>query len=392
IRFMADAHPTFHIIAKPIGPICNLDCTYCYYLEKEALYPRTRDWTLNGEPLRAFIEQYIAAQDAPVVHFTWQGGEPTLLGLDYFRNVVQLQRQYSAGKQIENALQTNGMLLDDEWCEFLARERFLVGLSIDGPEHLHDAYRVGKSQQSSFHRVMAGLDRLRAHSVEFNTLTVVHRRNADCGAEVYNFLKGIGSRYLQFLPAVERSTPLPAAAGLQLALPTDPLATVTDWSVRPEQYGQFLCDIFDIWVQQDVAQVFVQLFDVTLENWLGMTPALCVFRETCGGALAVEHNGDVYACDHYVFPEYRIGNVAADSLREMVNSPNQIQFGNAKASTLPQYCRDCDVRFACHGECPKNRFIKTPDGEAGLNYLCAGYKQFFHHVGPCMQYMADELR
>lgn len=385
--------PVFHVIAKPVGPICNLDCTYCYYLEKEHLYPQTRRWELSGEALAAFIRDYIAAQESPVVSFTWQGGEPTLRGVDFFREVVALQKKYADGRKIENALQTNGVLLDDGWGEFLASHAFLVGLSIDGPEHFHDAFRLRKNGRGTFAQVLRGLGFLRKHGVEFNTLTVVNRQNGDHPLDVYQFLKDIGSRFLQFLPAVERISQSPSQAGLQLCLPDDAgPAAIADWSVQPEQFGRFMCDIFDHWVQHDVAQIFVQLFDVALENWLGLTPALCVFRETCGAALAVEHNGDVYSCDHFVNARYRLGNLLETPLGDLANTQRQVDFGLAKRDTLPRYCRECDVRFACHGECPKHRFAVTPDGEPGLNYLCAGYKQFFHHINPFMSFMANELR
>ena len=389
---MTEPHPAFHAIAKPVGPICNLDCSYCYYLEKERLYPETASWRLDQPELEAFIKQYIEAQQVPVVSFTWQGGEPTLAGLEYFQRIVNLQRRHAMGKRVENCLQTNAMFLDDEWCEFLARERFLVGVSIDGPQPLHDMYRVSKGGQGSFDRVMDGIERLKQFQVEFNTLTVVHRGNADYGLDVYRFLKSIGSRYLQFLPVVERVHSADDTGLVQLALPDARDAAVTDWSVLPDQHGRFLCEIFNEWVQHDVSRIFVQQFDVALESWLGLTPALCVFRETCGAAIAVEHNGDVYSCDHFVFPDYLLGNVSETSLSELVNSPRQQAFGEAKCSTLPRLCRECDVRFACHGECPKNRFMSTPDGEPGLNYLCPSYLKFFRHIDRYMTFMANELR
>jgi uncharacterized protein len=343
--------------------------------------------------LEEYIRQYIAAQDVPVVSFTWQGGEPTLLGLDFFRNVVALQQKHSLGKQIENAFQTNAVLIDAAWADFLAQEKFLVGISIDGPQHLHDRYRLYKGGRGSFEDTLRGLKHLQSRSVEFNTLTVVNRSNSYFPLEVYQFLKDIGSRYMQFLPVVERRARQPAGDGLSLVSPdfVDD-AEVTEWSVEAEQYGEFLCTVFDQWAQHDVAHYYVQLFDVTLENWLGLTPALCVFRETCGSALAIEHNGDLYSCDHFVYPQHRLGNILERPLESLVNSREQVAFGNAKRDTLPDYCRRCEVRFACHGECPKHRFIRTPDGEAGLNYLCAGYKRFFNHVRPYMDFMANELR
>jgi uncharacterized protein len=388
--------PAFHVLTKPSGPICNLDCRYCFYLEKENLYPKEpgkENWTLRGEVLETYIRDYIAAQEVPEVAFAWQGGEPTLLGVDYFRAVVELQGRHAGGKRITNALQTNGVLLDDAWCAFLAEHRFLVGLSIDGPRALHDRYRVDKGGAPTFDRVMRGLGFLKKHGVEFNTLTVVQRDNASHPLEVYRFLREIGSGFMQFIPVVERAAETPGDDGLVLVSPgaTVP-ARVTEWSVDALQYGKFLSAIFDEWVRRDVGRVYVQLFDVALEAWIGREPSLCVFRRTCGGALALEHTGDLYSCDHYVYPENRLGNVMESPLLALVASPRQVRFGKDKLDTLPRYCRECSVRFACNGECPKHRFIATPDGEPGLNYLCAGYKHFFTHIGPAMEFMAGELR
>ncbi len=386
----------FHVLAKPTGPICNLDCKYCFYLEKENLYPgrRSKDsWAMPEPVLETYIREYIAAQDSPVIHFAWQGGEPTLLGVDFFRTVVDLQSRYSDGKGIENGFQTNGVLLNDEWGEFLHRSGFLVGLSIDGPKALHDRYRVDKGGQPTIDQVVRGIGYLKKHGVEFNTLTVVQRHNSRFPLEVYRFLKEVGSGFMQFIPIVERIAQSPTPDGLVLVSPRSPeAARVSEWSVEPLQYGKFLCSIFDEWVRHDVGRVFVQLFDVSLESWMGMQPSLCVFRSTCGQAMAIEHNGDVYSCDHYVYPENRLGNILENPLRSMVDSTQQHRFGQDKLDTLPRYCRECDVRFACNGECPKHRFIQTPQGEDGLNYLCSGYKLFFHHIDPYMQFMAEELR
>jgi serine-type anaerobic sulfatase-maturating enzyme len=383
----------FHIMSKPVGPICNLDCKYCFYLEKENLYPGQSSWAMPDGVLESYIRQYIESQSVPEVSFAWQGGEPTLLGVDYFRNVVELEKRYADGKRIENAFQTNGILLDDEWGEFLAQEGFLVGLSLDGPGELHDCYRVDKGGQPTFRRVLRGLGVLKKHGVEFNTLTVVHRKNSRRPLEVYRFLKDAGSAFMQFIPIVERIAARPDPQGLVLIGPSyQEQAKVSDWSVEPLEFGRFLCGIFDEWVRQDVGRTFVQIFDVALESWLGMAQSLCVFRETCGAAMALEHNGDLYSCDHYVYPENRLGNVLEQPLAAMASSAQQRAFGEAKLSTLPRYCRECQVRFACNGECPKHRFIRTPDGEPGLNYLCAGYKLFFTHVDPYMRFMADELR
>jgi uncharacterized protein len=391
------AHSPFHIMTKPIGPICNLDCTYCFYLEKEKLYPGTKpgtkSWVMSGEVLERYVREYVAAQPQDEVHFAWQGGEPTLLGVDFFRTVVELQQRYANGKTIHNALQTNGVLLDDEWGEFLAEHEFLVGVSIDGPRELHDCYRVDKGQAPTFDRVMRGIAMLKEHKVEFNTLTVVHRRNSEFPLEVYRFLKEIGSGFIQFIPIVERKAADADRNGLVLIKPSfESAAEVTEWSVEPTTYGKFLSRIFDEWVKKDVGRTFVQLFDVALESWMGMEASLCVFRKTCGSALAMEHTGDLYSCDHFVYPENKLGNIMETALEKLVDSPEQHAFGEAKLNSLPKMCRTCEVRFACNGECPKHRFLTTPDGETGLNYLCAGYKHFFKHVDPYMQFMAGELR
>ncbi len=382
----------FHVLAKPIGPICNLDCKYCFYLEKEQLYPQVDKWAMREEVLDSYIRQYIEAHDAPVVNFAWQGGEPTLLGVDYFRKLVEIQKKYANGKRIENAFQTNGVLLNDAWAELFRENRFLIGISIDGPRALHDAYRVDKGGQPTFDKVMRGIETLKRNGVEFNTLTTVHRANADHPLEVYRFLRDNGSGYMQFIPIVERIAHQVTSDGLQLISPDfTGAARVAPWSVEPRQFGRFLCGIFDEWVRKDVGSVFVQLFDITLQSWVGMEPGLCVFRRRCGAALAIEHCGDVYSCDHFVYPENRLGNIMESPLQSLVDSEQQRRFGDAKETSLPRYCRECDVRFACNGECPKHRFLTTPDGEPGLNYLCAGYKMFFHHVDPYMRFMAAEL-
>ncbi len=382
----------FHVMAKPIGPICNLDCKYCFYLEKESLYPQVSRWAMREEVLDSYIRQYIEAHDTPVVHFAWQGGEPTLLGVEYFRHLVALQRKYANGKQIQNAFQTNGVLLNDEWAALFKEHDFLIGISIDGPRELHDAYRVDKGGQPTFDRVLRGIETLRRNRVEFNTLTTVHRANADHPLEVYRFLRDHGSGFMQFIPIVERIARQVTADGLQLISPDfTGAAQVAPWSVEPRQFGRFLCAIFDEWVRHDVGRCYVQLFDVSLEMWTGLESSLCVFKKQCGAALAIEHGGDVYSCDHFVYPQNRLGNIMESPLQELVNSAQQHAFGEAKESTLSKYCRECDVRFACNGECPKHRFLTTPDGEPGLNYLCAGYKMFFRHVDPAMRFMAAEL-
>lgn len=388
----------FQVLTKPVGSVCNLGCTYCYYLEKAHLYPSTKSFRMPPEILEKYVRDYIAAQPGPVVSFAWQGGEPTLLGVDFFRQAVALQRQFAAGKRVENAFQTNGILLDDEWGAFLAENNFLVGISIDGPRDLHDLYRQGKGGEPTFDRVMAGLEILKRHQVNFNTLTTVHRQNAEQALKVYQFLRKVGSGFMQFIPIVERAAPpATAATGLWLAPPpespdaAEAEAAVTPWSVHPTTFGRFLCTIFDEWVQHDVGRVFVQQFDAALANWVGQPPGVCVFSEKCGRALAIEHNGDVYSCDHYVYPSYKLGNVREASLSAMVDSPEQRLFGEAKSDKLPRYCRECPVRFACHGECPKHRFLLTPTGEPGLNYLCTGYRLFFGHIDGAMNTMGALL-
>ncbi len=394
----APAHAPFHLMTKPAGSACNLDCTYCFYLEKEALYRDSGRQRMTPAVLETYIRDYIAAQPGDEVSFAWQGGEPTLLGVEFYEAALALQAKHSQGKRITNALQTNGVLLDDAWGRFLRQHDVLVGISIDGPRHLHDAYRVDKGARPTFDRVMAGLDVLKRHGVEFNTLTTVHRKNARQPLDVYRFLKSIGSAYLQFIPIVERAAPPAAAGGLKLAAPPaadDPDSLddeVTPWSVRPLDYGMFLGDLFDEWIKADVGRIFVQAFDTALANWVGAPGGVCVFSPECGRALAVEHTGDVYSCDHYVYPRYRLGNLMNESLAHLVDSPAQIAFGRAKSDSLPRYCRECPVRFACHGECPKHRFLRTPDGEPGLNYLCAGYKRFFTRIDSPMRTLAALLQ
>lgn len=373
----------FHVMLKPRGAICNLDCKYCYFLSKEMMYPGSR-FRMADELLESYTRQYIEAQRVPEVTFAWQGGEPTLMGLDFFKRAVELQQQYrKPGMRIHNAFQTNGVLLDDAWCRFFHQHNFLIGLSVDGPKHLHDAYRVDKGGRPTFDRVMAGLALLKKHRVEFNILTTVHAANVEHGVEVYRCLRDeIGTQFMQFIPIVERANETGYQEGDQ----------VTERSLTGEQYGRFLISIFDEWVRRDVGRVFVQIFDVALAAWAGERPGLCIFEETCGLALAMEHNGDLFACDHFVEPNYRLGNIQEIPLLDMVASAEQRQFGLDKRDKLPRYCRECEVRFVCNGGCPKDRFIHTPDGEAGLNYLCTGYRAFFNHIDQPMRIMANELR
>ena len=377
------ASPPFHVMIKPRGAVCNLDCEYCFYLGKQSLYPASNLRMSNGL-LEEFTRQYISAQSVPEVTFAWQGGEPTLMGLDFFSRAVDLQRRYRRpGMRILNSIQTNGTLLDDDWCAFFQAHDFLAGVSLDGPHELHDAYRRDGRGKPTFDRVMAGAHLLQKHEVDFNVLCCVHAANAEHPSEVYRFLRDeVGAQFIQFIPIVERAN----STGFQEGRKT------TDRSVTGHQYGQFLISVFDEWVRRDVGRVFVQIFDVSLATWVGQPAGLCVFSPTCGTALAIEHNGDLYACDHYVEPRYLLGNIMASPLEELAGSVKQRQFGLAKKVSLPAVCQDCDVRFACNGGCPKNRLLPTADGDAGLNYLCAGYQAFFHHIHQPMRFMAAELQ
>jgi uncharacterized protein len=388
-------------MAKPSGAICNLDCTYCFFLSKELLYPGDR-FRMAEEVLEAYVRQVLESHRGPEVVLAVQGGEPTLLGVPFYERMVELARRHArADQQVEFTLQTNGVLLDDRWGEFLAANGFLVGLSIDGPRELHDVNRVDKSGRGTFERVLAGLEVLRAHDVDVNVLCTVNSANGDHPLEVYRcFRDDLGLRFMQFIPVVERAdeqTLAIANAGWGQSNRDRPLYRntghlVTDRSVAPEQWGRFLAAVFDEWVRNDVGDVFVGHFDAALASWLGIQPAMCVFRETCGTAVALEHNGDLYSCDHFVEPDHLLGNIGETHMVELMASPQQVAFGKDKRDGLPQYCRDCEVRFACNGECPRNRFLRTPDGEDGLNYLCAGYQHFFGHIDPEMRIMADLLR
>ncbi len=380
-------------MAKPAGPDCNLACSYCFYREKEQLYPAGTVHRMSDEVLESYVRQYLAAHDGDTVEFAWQGGEPTLLGLGFFQRVVALQARYANGRQVTNALQTNGVLLDSQWGDFLAANRFLVGLSIDGPPEVHDRHRIDRGGRPSFALVDRGLRVLRDAGVLFNTLTVVTRQSAEHGALVYQFLREEGSGFLQFIPIVERRAVASNANGLTLVGPQDhPRARVTGWSVDPSGYGRFLNEVFDRWVRTDVGRVFLQPVDIALGAWLGQPAGLCTAAETCGRAVVVEHNGDVYSCDHFVYPACRLGNLLEQPLVELVASPAQQRFGAAKRDALPQYCRACTYLFACHGGCPKHRILRTPAGEPGLNYLCAGYRAFYGHLAPYLDAMAGLLR
>ena len=367
------AHPLY-VMLKPVGARCNLACRYCYYLDKAKLYGDTGPHLMTEALLEEFIKQYISMQPQREVLFTWHGGETMLRPLSFYKRAVALQRKYAKGHVIDNCIQTNGTLLDGEWCRFLHDNHWLVGLSIDGPREMHDAFRTDKKGVGSFDKVMKAVELLERHKVEWNAMAVVNRLNAEQPREFYHFFKSIGCRFLQFTPIVE-----PAEESV-----------VSPESVLPEQWGRFLCQVFDEWVSRDVGRVFVQLFDATLANWVGVEPGVCSMADKCGHALAMEFNGDVYSCDHFVFPQNRLGNLLEMPLQDLAYSPRQQTFRQLKSASLPTFCKHCHYLFACHGECPKNRLIRTPDGEAGLNFLCEGYRRFFAHVAPYMDFMAEE--
>ena len=397
IRFsdaVKETLPTaFHVMAKPIGPLCNLDCTYCYYLEKKNLYRDKKNFKMSEEVLEAYIRQMIDGQDVEEILFVWQGGEPTMMGIDFFEKAIEIQKFYAGKKKISNSFQTNGTLLNAEWCRFFKKNNFLVGISVDGPANLHDKYRKYKNGNPSFHMVMKGIKLLRKFQVDFNTLTVVNNINVGYPLEVYRFLKKIGSGFIQFIPIVERIAEEADPGELLLVAPEySDEAKVSTWSVNPVKYGKFLTEIFDEWVLSDVGKYFVQIFDVTLANWVGAPPGLCIFGETCGFATALEHNGDLFACDHFVYEDNFLGNILDTPIVKLIQQAEQKKFGYDKRDKLTRTCIMCEYRFACHGECPKNRIAKTTDGQEGLNYLCKGLKYFFNHVHPFMDFMAEELK
>ncbi len=377
------APSSFHVLAKPTGAICNLDCSYCFFLSKEELYPGSR-FRMHDDVLTQYLRQLLEAHREPEVTVSWQGGEPTLMGLDFFRRAIEkVEALAGPGRRVEHTMQTNGTLIDDEWAKVLTAHDVLVGISIDGPQALHDAYRVDKGGKPTYDRVIRGLEKLKAHGVRWNVLTTVHHANEEHGPEVYRFLRDdLGAEFIQFIPIVERPSPGGIPTGDE----------VTDRSVSPGGYGRFLVAVFEEWVRRDVGTVFVQMFDSTLASFHGVPGSLCVHAETCGTALALEHNGDLYSCDHFVEPDYLLGNIRERHMLEMVASPQQRAFGDAKRDALPAYCRSCDVRFACHGGCPKDRFTTTPDGEPGLHYLCPSYQQFFRHIDAPMRFMSAALR
>ncbi len=381
----------FGTMIKPAGSTCNLDCHYCYYLDKAVQYGG-REAVMSNELLELYIKQYIEANEVPVVQFCWHGGEPLLLGVEFYRRVIELQQKYAAGKRIENTLQTNATLVDERWCEFFAENHFLVGVSLDGPEDIHDAFRRTKAARPTFARVMEAIEMFRRSGVEYNTLSVVNRLCEGRGAEVYRFLRDqVGSRYMQFLPAVEHVVDLPGHHRQLIVSPDREGARLAEWSVTARGYGDFMCDIFDEWVIRDVGETFVQLFDATLAQWCGVQPGVCSMGETCGDALVVEHNGDVYSCDHFVYPEYRLGNIRETTLAEIYRSKRRWEFGLDKRNTLPAECLRCKYYFACRGECPKHRFDRGADGQP-KNSLCEGLYRWFSHAEPYMDYMRELLQ
>ena len=378
-----------YVMLKPAGSLCNLRCKYCYYLEKNALYTEQKNHVISDEMLDKFIREYIEAQTSPDVLFCWHGGETLMRPISFYRRAIELQRKYARGRRIDNTIQTNATMLTDEWCEFFRENNFLVGVSIDGPQEFHDEYRRTATGKPTFHKVMQGIRLLNKHNVEWNALAVVNDFNADYPLEFYNFFKEIGCHYIQFTPIVERR--IERNDRLSLAPGMEEGGELVDFSVTPEQWGRFLCTIFDEWVRHDVGTYFIQIFDATLANWVGVQPGLCSLAKECGHAGVMEFNGDVYSCDHFVYPEHLLGNINEKTITEMMYGEKQREFAKLKHELLPQQCRECPVEFACHGECPKNRFTRDKYGNPGLNYLCKGYRQFFEHVKPYMDFMKGEL-
>lgn len=379
-----------YVMLKPAGAHCNLACKYCYYLEKNNLYQNSNRHLMSDEMLEQFTREYIEAQTMPQVLFTWHGGEPLMRSIDFYKKALALQKKYAHGKQIDNVIQTNGTLLTDEWCEFFAKNHWLVGISIDGPQEYHDHYRVTPAGKPSWEKVMQGISLLKKHRVEWNAMAVVNAYNAEHPLEFYHFFRDNGCQYLQFTPIVERLTKHEDGRTLA-SLADDREIPLADASVTPQQWGNFLCTIFDDWVRHDVGKTFVEIFDCTLANWMGVLPGICAYSKECGHAGVMEHNGDVYSCDHFVFPEYKLGNIREQSLIDMLYGEKQQAFSRLKHTSLPRQCKECDMEFACHGECPKNRFEKDKYGEQGLNYLCQGYYQYYTHVAPYMDFMKREL-
>ena len=379
-----------YVMLKPAGAHCNLACKYCYYLEKNKLYPTAQRHLMSDEMLEQFTREYIEAQTMNQVLFTWHGGEPLLRSIDFYRKALSLQQKYAGGRRIDNVIQTNGTLLTDEWCEFFAQNHWLVGISIDGPQPYHDHYRLTAAGKPSWKKVMQGIKLLKKHGVEWNAMAVVNAYNVNHPLEFYRFFKENGCQFLQFTPIVERQTRHEDGRTLASLADKDEIS-LSEASVAPEQWGYFLCAIFDEWVRKDVGKIFVEIFDCTLANWMGVSPGICAYSKECGHAGVMEHNGDVYSCDHFVFPEYKLGNIRDHSLIDMLYGEQQQEFSRLKHSSLPRQCKECDMEFACHGECPKNRFMKDKYGDSGLNYLCPGYYHYYQHVAPYMDYMKQEL-
>ena len=379
-----------YVMLKPAGAHCNLACKYCYYLEKNKLYPTAQRHLMSDEMLEQFTREYIEAQTMNQVLFTWHGGEPLLRSIDFYRKALSLQQKYAGGRRIDNVIQTNGTLLTDEWCEFFAQNHWLVGISIDGPQPYHDHYRLTAAGKPSWKKVMQGIKLLKKHGVEWNAMAVVNAYNVNHPLEFYRFFKENGCQFLQFTPIVERQTRHEDGRTLASLADKNEIP-LSEASVTPEQWGYFLCAIFDEWVRKDVGKIFVEIFDCTLANWMGVSPGICAYSKECGHAGVMEHNGDVYSCDHFVFPEYKLGNIRDHSLIDMLYGEQQQEFSRLKHSSLPRQCKECDMEFACHGECPKNRFMKDKYGDSGLNYLCPGYYHYYQHVAPYMDYMKQEL-
>lgn len=379
-----------YVMLKPAGAHCNLACKYCYYLEKNKLYPTAQRHLMSDEMLEQFTREYIEAQTMNQVLFTWHGGEPLLRSIDFYRKALSLQQKYAGGRHIDNVIETNGTLLTDEWCEFFAQNHWLVGISIDGPQPDHDHYRLTAAGKPSWQKVMQGIKLLKKHGVEWNAMAVVNAYNVNHPLEFYRFFKENGCQFLQFTPIIERQTRHEDGRTLASLADKDEIP-LSEASVTPEQWGYFLCAIFDEWIRKDVGKIFVEIFDCTLANWMGVSPGICAYSKECGHAGVMEHNGDVYSCDHFVFPEYKLGNIRDHSLIDMLYGEQQQEFSRLKHSSLPRQCRECDMEFACHGECPKNRFMKDKYGDSGLNYLCPGYYHYYQHVAPYMDYMKQEL-
>lgn len=390
-QFISPFAKPVYVMLKPVGAVCNLACEYCYYLEKGNLYPELKNHIMSEQLLEKFIREYLETQTMPEVLFTWHGGETLMRPISFYKKALELQRKYGRGRQIDNCIQTNGTLLTDDWCKFFKENNFLVGVSIDGPQEFHDEYRRNRQGLPSFHKVMKGIELLKKHEVEYNAMAVVNDYNVDYPIEFYNFFKKIDCHYIQFSPIVERLAS--GKNGTKLTTPEqhDQAIELAPFSVDAEKWGDFLCALFDEWLKEDVGTYYVQLFDSTLANWVGEQPGVCTLARTCGHAGVMEFNGDVYTCDHYVFPEYKLGNIHTQSITEMMYSPRQLQFGADKYEKLPSQCKNCEYLFACNGECPKNRFLHTVAGEPGLNYLCKGYRKFFAHVAPYMDFMKKEL-